>query len=274
MGCPVSIDRPPWPIPVPHGGAAAEGFVAVDDARLWFWDTGGSGAPVVLLHPATGSGLSWPYQQPVFAEAGFRVISYSRRGHLGSTPGDPGEPGTMAGDLSAIADHLDLDRFHAVGCAQGALVGLDFALTFPHRLRSLVLSGTYLGVEEPAYQELIGRLRPDGMPAEFRELGPSYRAADPEGVTRWVALEKRAVPVRVNQPGAAKRTWAALGELTEPILLIGGDADLYAPPEVLRTLAAHLPSAETLVIPECGHSPHWERPDLFNPTVLDFLREH
>src|SRR4051812_3031951 len=78
---------PPWPIPVPQQVSVTEDFVQAPDARLWYWDTGGTGTPMVLLHPASGSAESWPYQQPFFARAGYRVIGYSRRGHLNSEAG-------------------------------------------------------------------------------------------------------------------------------------------------------------------------------------------
>jgi pimeloyl-ACP methyl ester carboxylesterase len=50
--------------------AAKEALATLPDTRLWYWDTGGDGTPVVLVHPATGSALIWGYQQPAFAKAG------------------------------------------------------------------------------------------------------------------------------------------------------------------------------------------------------------
>src|SRR4051812_19443924 len=72
---------PMVPIPIPAQAPAKDGMAQLPGARLGYWDTGGDGAPIVLLHPATGSALIWEYQQPVFAKAGYRVIAYSRRGH-------------------------------------------------------------------------------------------------------------------------------------------------------------------------------------------------
>ena len=75
------------PVPIPAQVAAKEGLAQLADTRLFYWDTGGDGQPIVLMHPASGSALIWGYQQPVFAKAGYRVIAYSRRGHNGSDPG-------------------------------------------------------------------------------------------------------------------------------------------------------------------------------------------
>src|SRR5437870_1096694 len=72
---------PMTPVPLPEQVAAKEGIAEVPGTRLGYWDTGGEGPAILLLHPATGSALIWAYQQPVFAKAGYRVIAYSRRGH-------------------------------------------------------------------------------------------------------------------------------------------------------------------------------------------------
>ena len=57
----------PLPAPVP----AKEALATLPDTRLWYWDTGGEGIPVVLVHPATGSALIWGYQQPAFANCAY-----------------------------------------------------------------------------------------------------------------------------------------------------------------------------------------------------------
>ncbi|GII85416.1 hypothetical protein Ssi03_34060 [Sphaerisporangium siamense] len=67
--------------------------------------------------------------------------------------------------------------------------------------------------------------------------------------------------------------WPDLERLRVRTLLAWGDADLYSPPSVQRMLAAHLPRVETLVVNESGHAPQWERPDIFNPALLNFFRK-
>src|SRR5262245_22351747 len=73
-------DSPVRVIPIPRQVPAVEGYAPVPGGRVWFWDTGGSGIPIIFMHPFSGSFEVWPYQQPYFAKAGFRVIAYSRRG--------------------------------------------------------------------------------------------------------------------------------------------------------------------------------------------------
>jgi len=59
-----------------------------------------------------------------------------------------------------------------------------------------------------------------------------------------------------------------------PTLLLTGDADMFAPPPVLRMFATHIRHAETVIVPEAGHSTYWEQPDAFNRAVLHFVRKH
>jgi pimeloyl-ACP methyl ester carboxylesterase len=62
--------------------------------------------------------------------------------------------------------------------------------------------------------------------------------------------------------------------MTVPTLLLTGDADLYAPPAVMRLFVRRIKGAEAVVIPEAGHSAYWEQPEIFNRTVLEFIRKH
>ena len=156
---------------------AREAYADVPGVRIWYVDTGGSGLPVVFMHAATGSSRVWEHQMPAFTRAGYRVIAHDRRG-WGRSVIDPSgpQPGTAADDLQALMDHLGIDRIHLVGTAAGAIASLDFALSFPHRLRSLVVANSIGGVQDEDYLALGRRLRPpqfDALPAEVRELGPS-----------------------------------------------------------------------------------------------------
>ncbi|MGP2442362.1 alpha/beta fold hydrolase [Streptomyces sp. JW3] len=270
----------PWePVPLPAQAPATEHQVPVaGGGSLWCWDTGGRGEPVVLLHPGSGSGESWPYQQPVLAAAGYRAIGYSRRGAHGSVAGSKAEADTASGDLDTLADHLGLDRFHLSGSAAGGPVALDYALGHQDRLLSLTVSGSVMGVRDAAYLELSEGLRPEPfeeLSVDFRELGPSYRAGDPDGVAAWLAVNARARTADAfAQSLAHEITWDALATLTLPVQLVTGDADLYTPPSVLRLAAGHLRDARTHVVDEAGHNPHWERPAAWNRLLLSFLRRH
>ena len=103
------------------------------------------------------------------------------------------QPGTAADDLHALMNLLHIDRFHLVGTAAGGFVAFDYALSFPQRLRSLVVANSIGGVQDEDYLALGRRIRPpefSALPADVRELGPSYRAENPDGTRRWMELER------------------------------------------------------------------------------------
>ena len=258
----------------------SETSAALPGVRIWYRDTGGSGATVVFVHAATGSSQVWEHQLPAFTAAGYRVVTYDRRG-FGRSVIDPSgvQPGTGPDDLLALINRLGIDRFHLVGTAAGGGIALDFALSFPQRLRSLVVANAIGGVQDAEYLELGQRIRPpqfDALPPDFRELGPSYRAANPTGTQRWLELEHASRPQgsRSAQTSRNRITFALLEEMKVPTLLLTGDADLYAPPAVLRLFAARIRNSESIIVPEAGHSVYWEQPDIFNRSVLQFIRKH
>lgn len=270
---------PVWTsVPIPEQVPVREGRAEIAGTTLWYWDTGGEGPAVVLLHAASGSGAFWGYQQPVLAKAGYRVISYSRRGYLRSDPGDPNDPGIASDDLHNLADFLGAERFHAVGLAAGGIVATDYALSHPERLLSLTLTSTIMGVTDKTYLDLCSAFRPAffaQLPKDFQELSATYRAGNPEGAAAWSALAKTSmIGDRFNQKNANVITWAKVETIRVPTLLMTGDADLWTPPSVLRLQASHVKHAEVKVIREAGHAPSWEQPDAFNAALLDFLARH
>jgi pimeloyl-ACP methyl ester carboxylesterase len=257
-----------------------EGYLEVPGARLFYLDAGGSGPALVLLHAGTGSARVWEHQWAPLGAAGFRVIAYDRRGYGRTTTDPDGPPGTAADDLKALTDALALDRFHLVGTAAGGIVSIDFALAFPDRLRSLVVANSLGGVTDPSYVALGQRLRPKefaALPPDLRELGPAYRAADPAGTDRWLALERlsRAPGTAVRpQPARQAVTFQMLEGLRVPTLLLTGGADMYTPPAALQLFSARIPGATSVVLPDVGHSAYWEQPEAFNRAVLDFVRRY
>ncbi len=274
----IQLEDPLIPVPIPAQAPAKEGSAELPGTHLWYWDTGGAGAPVVFLHPATGSTLIWLYQQPVFAQAGFRVIAYSRRNHYNSDLAPEDDPGTGSEDLHNLMEFLGVEKFHAVSSAAGGSVATDYAFSHPERLLSLTVSSNNLAARNGYIAETAARIRPKeekDLPRWFWELGPSYRAANPGGVEKWNELTRRSVTGKgARQILANLVTPAKLETLKVPTLLITGAADLVTPPSIMRMIARHIPDNEVVIVAESGHSPYWEQPEYFNRTVIDFIRRH
>jgi pimeloyl-ACP methyl ester carboxylesterase len=271
--------EPPF-LPLPKQVPVTEGVVPLSGgAGLYYWDTGGEGPAVVLSHPGRGSALTWPYQQPAFAAAGFRTIAYSRRGRYRSPAGSKEDPGTLAGDLNALITHLKIDKFHILGLAAGGFTVSDYAVSYPGKLLSMVIACSLFGLWDKEIDSRSDFILPkeyQALPPEFKELGPSYRWAHPEGVKQWIEMEEksRGKGPSIYQRAKSERTWRKLRALNIPTFLITGGADLYQPPSMMRAAAKQIPGCKTLVIPEAGHAVQWEQPETFNREVIEFFKQY
>jgi pimeloyl-ACP methyl ester carboxylesterase len=270
------MDDPMVPVPIPAQVPAKEGMAELPNTRLGYWDTGGSGEPVVFLHPASGSALVWLYQQPVFANAGYRVIAYSRRNYYNSDSAPVENPGTGSEDLENLIEFLGLEKFHIVSSAAGGTVAADYALSHPERLLSLTVSSNNLAATKGYIAEAAARILKfkewNDLPRWFRELGPSYRGANPEGTAKWSELNHKSETGRgAKQKLVHVVTPEKLETLKVRTLLMTGAADLYTPPSIMRMIARHVPNNEVVIVPECGHAIYWEQPEFFNRTVLGFI---
>ena len=252
-------------------------YLVLPGVDLWYEDTGGQGTPVIFLHAASGTCESWVHQLPAFTSAGYRCITYDRRTWGRSRPTDPAQqPGFPGDDLHALIGSLSLGRVHLVATAAGGITALDYALAHPERVRSLVAANTIGGVQDADYLELQRRLRPaeiQNLPVELRELGPSYRGTDPEGASRWLEIELASRPYGTMpaQPLREPITYARLQTMAVPTLVLSGEADLLSPPALMRLLAAHIPSCRFTSLPDAGHAGFWERPQVWNGLVLEFI---
>ncbi|HEX5368135.1 MAG TPA: alpha/beta hydrolase [Dehalococcoidia bacterium] len=254
-------------------------YVAIDGVDIWLEDSGGHGPIVVLLHGAAGSSECWVAQTPAFVSAGYRVIAYDLRG-FGKTQPRPGleASGSIAGDLEALVRVLAMPQFFLVAQAYGGFGALEYALDNPATLRGLVVSTSFGGLSDSEFTAMRARhIRADlsSLPVEQRELGASYLASNPEGVKRFLAMEKsgyRGDGARqtLRQPTTLTR----LEGMAVPALILAADEDLYAPPPVMQALAEHIAGAEFEVIVGAGHCAYWEKPDEWDALVLRFLDKH
>jgi pimeloyl-ACP methyl ester carboxylesterase len=257
-----------------HANRIAPQTVKVRGATLSCWDTGGPGAAVVLLHPAVGNGHMFGHLQASLASAGYRSISYSRRGHFGSDPVDAEHPVSATDDLMMLADELRLEQFHLFGTALGGFTAVDAALSHPHRILGLAVSASLCGLQDPEFLATTERLAPPSwhaLPKEIRELGPSYRASCPEGVRLWAELSADPPVGGGQRPTKSRITFATLEAIRAPSLFIAGDADPYAPPPRMRDISAAVPGSRLVTVRECGHSPYWEQPEILADLLLAFL---
>jgi pimeloyl-ACP methyl ester carboxylesterase len=256
-------------------------YLRLPGVHLWYHDSGGNGVPVVFMHAASGTCDSWEPQLPAFLAAGYRCVTYDRRGWGRSRPEPTGDqPGDAGDDLHGLTQSLGLAPAHLLATAAGGIGALDYAIRYPERVRSLVVADSIGGVQDPGYLEIQHRLRPpeiQALPWELRELSAGYRGLNPEGTRRWVEIERGSRPDGAQGPAQQPRTpmtLARLGSLRVPTLMLAGEADLVSPPALMRLLAASILDCQFATVPEAGHAAHWEQPEVWNRLVLEFIGRH
>ncbi len=212
--------QPLAPNPPPPAITAPSAVAKLACVELGYWDSGGNGPAVVLLHPATGSRLVWGYQQAAFAAAGYRVIGYSRRGFNGSSPVDatriPARARTTCGYCSIICASIARTWWAQPQVASSPLRSRSRGRS---GCAALTLACTILSGAERTVMDMVPSLREpwyNALPHEFRELSPSYRAIDAAGVQRWHELnaQSRGNNPAANQPAGEPATLASIARLT------------------------------------------------------------
>jgi pimeloyl-ACP methyl ester carboxylesterase len=252
-------------------------FIDLPGVKLWVIDTGGGGEPIILLHPRTGHSAIWENQIAGFAAAGFRVIAPDKPGAGKSTMLPEVKPFPYTETLDALVAHLKIESFILLGVAEGGYFAFDYAAWKPENVRKLVLGATGLGVqvdeEGSAFRRNSAIPGFSKLPADVRELSPTYRGFNPEGVRRWLEIEHQAAQVDVPRHLLrTPNTVEKLAALKMPVLVVAGDVDLTTPSGAIRLWAKHLPRHEFRLITEAGHAVMWEQPETFNTAVMDFIR--
>jgi pimeloyl-ACP methyl ester carboxylesterase len=116
-------------------GRAPDGGVL----RMHTLDWGGSGPPLLLLHGLSSSARIWDFVAPILTQH-FHVIAVDQRGHgLTDVPEDAYSFDEVTGDITALLDHLDVERPIVVGHSWGGGVAVQFAADFPTRTPGIVL---------------------------------------------------------------------------------------------------------------------------------------
>ena len=268
---------------ISHSTLAAEAtgrFVELPDMKLWIIDSGGTGEPVILLHPRTGNSEYWQYTVEALAEVGYRAIAIDFPG-WGKSVVHKGEKSVpVAETLDVLFDQLQLQELHVVGTAMGGYIALDYAAFRPGRIKSLVIAASGLGFQnDPEYTAFRERAAIPGFdkqPSDIREVSPNYRGMNPEGVARWKEIYNNGQQEdAVRPPLMSPNTPAKLASIRVPTFVIAGGMDLTTPSGGMRLWSRHLTgSYDFLVIPEAGHVLVWEQPEVFNPALIEFLQKH
>jgi pimeloyl-ACP methyl ester carboxylesterase len=248
-------------------------------------------APLVLAYGIGGNTDMWAPNTPDLA-AGRRVILWEPRGHARSdSPADPARYSfhRWALDLRDLLDHLGLRRAHVGGLSLGAGIATRFALLYPRRVRSLVVTNSSSASGLPlSVDALVMRARSievtltqglDAMAEFAMTTNPNVMARlalDPSAKAEFYEEYRRLTPIGYAN---SVRTLLAMDHITDqlpqlsahgiPVLLLGGDRDPSL--AAMRVMHRKIRGSRLVVLSPASHFANRDLPEPWNRTVLAFL---
>ena len=258
------------------------GFISSDAERIYYESTG-QGDAVIFCHGLGGNHANWFQQVPLFAQS-YQCITWDQRG-FGRSTNHGGEvtPALAITDLKRLIDHLGLTSVHLISQSMGGWAAMGFALAYPHFIQSLVLADTLGGMYiEESRQGLAMLLKQAQSQPDAHQILGQHPALGTKFMQHMhISAYLYQQLGSFGEPPSTATMFKVLGDtiyphdklkrLTFPILCIVGSEDRLILPAWVRQLAAILPHAQFVEIPEAGHSAYFEDPTTWNSTVLDFL---
>ncbi len=235
---------------------------------------GGSGPPLVVLHGATGA--NWlPFMERL--SRNFEVIAPEHPGFGNSdTPDWLDTMHDLAYFYLDLFDQLELRAVNLVGLSFGGWVAAELAVRSTQHLASLTLAGA-AGLHVPGVAQIDPFLMSDAQ--RLREFFYDQAKAE-EIIARAIRPENEDSMLK-NRTTVAKLVWQPrqhdpdlhkwLHRVTVPTLLIWGDHDRMFPKEYAFAFQKLIPGAKAAIVPQCGHVPQVEKPDVFAAEIENFI---
>ncbi|MBP2167342.1 pimeloyl-ACP methyl ester carboxylesterase [Erwinia toletana] len=250
---------PPTPAPV---RGLKTGYAKVNGIDLYYGVIG-KGSPVIFIHGGLANSDYWGKQVPVIAR-NHQVIVLDSRGHGRSTrSSQPYGYDLMTDDVVALMDHLHLQKADIVGWSDGAIIGIDLALRHAGRINKVFAfapNTTTAGVradvaENPLFASYIARAG-----EEYQRLSKT-----PDQYNSFVE--------QIGHMWETQPNWSdsQLQSIRTPILVADGDHDEGILRPHLEHIAATIPQAGLLIIPNTSHFAFMQAPDEFNDALVNFL---
>ncbi|MBX3027582.1 alpha/beta fold hydrolase [bacterium] len=251
---PTGTARPNTPTARYGANPAAGGTFTHDGVKLYY-ETYGTGEPLLLLHGNGGSIADLGAQIDYFRRH-YRVIAMDSRDHGLSDDGpDPLTYEDMTDDLAALLDRLRIRKANVIGWSDGGIEALLLAIRHPKRVRKIVAVSANLTPDA---------IDPDAI-ATLREMVDSISDAE-----RQTAAGRRALTLTRLMLDEPHIDLTALEAIRAPTLVLASDHDVIVGEHTVA-IHRHLPNSQLAIFPDATHSVPMDNPALFNATVDLFL---
>jgi 3-oxoadipate enol-lactonase len=259
---------------------ASSGYIKTGNDSI-FYEISGSGPTMVLIHDGLVHSEVWNAQFSYFSKE-YKVIRYDRRGYGKSSPAT-GNYSNLE-DLNTLFTNLKIERACLLGASSGGRLAIDFALSNPQKVSSMVLVGAVVGgFSYTRHFNTRGSHLPTDL-KDDQEESLYYASDDPYEIyyENIAAREKlielvKNYPVRIygSQIIASQNTpaYKRLDEINIPVLILSGEFDIPDVHAHAGAINAGISNSRRMIIPKAGHLIPMEQPDLFNETVENFLKQ-
>ena len=252
-----------------------------------FYETHGTGEPLLLIYGLAGRGNNWKFQIEALSPR-FQIITFDNRG-VGETdqPEEAFSLADIADDAAELLDHLGIASANVFGISMGGMIAQELALRHPGRVRKLALGCTHPGIKHclpsPGWVTEIFKSLP-GKPREqvVRECTPiNYSPFTQEHRSELI---ESLVPLFVDNrqrahgyAGQLNAIWEfnafdRLPQLAMPTLVMTGTDDVLVVPGNSKIIAERIPKVRLIEFPEAGHLFFIEKADDVNQELLEFFR--
>jgi pimeloyl-ACP methyl ester carboxylesterase len=243
-----------------------DGFIDANGVHTFYEVAGDGGDPVLFLHGGVVSGADYAPQRDALARRR-TVILPDRRGH-GRTPevDGPMSYDLMTDDTIAFMDAIGLERAHAIGHSDGAIIALLLAIRHPDRVTSIApISGntTPDGINEESRVGLAA-----ASVADFAASAEFFYTGDVRP-TRSLAFFGRLKQMFLSEPDISTDD---LARITVPALVVGADHDFVTIDDLAKQFRG-IPNAQLAIVPGTGHELTTSHPDVVNAILERFLDE-
>jgi pimeloyl-ACP methyl ester carboxylesterase len=256
-------------------------FIKNQDAQI-YWDDLGRGAPVLLIMGLGWASNMWHRTRPLLASSYYTVALDNRGAGRSEVPPGPYSIPLLASDAAAVLDAVGVERAHLIGASMGGMIAQEFALQYPHRVRSLTLVCTAPGGPRAvqAQPEVLQALfQPDPDPAKRAAAVVPFIYDESTSRDRVehdlkVLSEFYPNPVGYAAQLQAIMAWEAysrLPQISAPTLVVHGDNDRLVPPGNADLIAERIPGAKLVKLPDASHILMTDQPAAVHGAMLDFL---